>query len=94
MAAMFCGTARGKDVYLELPKAIIAESSRRAANVRHAKARVTKANLQAWYKENRDKFRSMESAAAAAARSFPVAHRTAYDYIAEIRRQERSARKA
>lgn len=73
--------------------AILSAAGRKAVNIRHAKNRERKAKIQAWYIENRSKFRSMEQAAQAAAKIHSVTPRTAREHIGEASKNLRSTRR-
>lgn len=79
-----------------LRKEVLRENARAAADARHARSRATGEWIKAWYRENADRFRSMDAAAEAVTfhKEASVSFRTARKYIGEAAKELRSARKA
>ena len=67
---------------------------KRGAHYRHAENRERAEAIKAWYRENIQKYRSMDAAAEAVADLLGVSFRTARKHVGEEARELRSARRA
>lgn len=70
----------------------IRDLARKAANARHARGRVLKAEILRWYESNCGKYRSINAAAKAAEAMFPISRDTVRDYIREHKKSLGRAR--
>ena len=76
-------------------RALAAQSlGKKGADARHASNRKRAEEIEAWWLDNRNRFTSLDQAAAQAAKKFSCAFRTARDHIGRASKDLRSAGKA
>lgn len=73
-------------MYLDGDWSTVSFNARKAARSRHAENRDMKNQIFEWYKENGNKFPSMNAAAETAIKIVPVKFRTARNWIGEFRK--------
>ncbi len=80
----------------EMEERVLAAHSlgKKGADVRHASNRKRAEEIEAWWLDNRNRFTSLDQAAAQAAKKFSCAFRTARDHIGRANKDLRSAGKA
>ena len=82
VGAKIVGTIQGIDANRATAKAALSDLAKRAAGVRHSENREMKAQVLAWFAENRGKYRSKDEAAAIiAGKVVPVTFRTVREWL-------------